>query len=103
MSLEPQAVSEPQNAVPLPSWEQMTDLDKGAAVLHVRTRVSEGASYAEEHYPCRYFDDPTLTALDVEEACEHAVKVTGGDNAVWHLLGADEYHRLYDMALEAGR
>lgn len=79
MSLEPQPGSVPEidaQPVALPTWEQMTDLDRGAAVLHCRTRADEGAAYAVENYPCRYFDDPVLAALDDEVACEHAVSVT---------------------------
>lgn len=53
----------------LPSWPEMSDLDKGAALLHLHKCDSEGAGYAIENYPARYFDDPRLTALSPREAC----------------------------------
>lgn len=82
---------------PLPTWDEMSDLDKGAALLHDHKRDSEGADYAVENYPCRYLDDPSLTALDGEDASEHAAEVCGED--VFERLGGSEYERLYDLAL----
>jgi hypothetical protein len=85
-------------ANPLPGWDEMSDLDKGAALLHDHKRESEGADYAVENYPCSYIEDPRLTALDGEDASEHAAEVCGGD--VFDRLGAGEYRRLYDLALD---
>ena len=48
----------------LPTWAQMSDLDKGAALLHLHKREWEGADYAEENYPARYFEHPALTSLN---------------------------------------
>jgi hypothetical protein len=83
---------------PLPTWDEMSDLDKGAALLHDHKRESEGADYAVENYPCSYIEDPRLTALDGEDASEHAAEVCGDD--VFERLGAGEYRRLYDLALD---
>lgn len=102
MSQEPPVASEAQNVVPLPSWEQMTDLDRGAALLHLHKRRVEGAAYAVEEYPVSYFDHPALLALDDEDACDHAAGLEC-QGASFNKLGADEYHRLYDMALDAER
>lgn len=86
----------------LPTWAQMTDLDKGAALLHLHKRDWEGIEYAEEDYPARYFDHPALVALSEHEACQHAVSVGGGaENA--GALRDGEYERLYDLALDADR
>jgi hypothetical protein len=83
----------------LPAWAEMTDLDKGAALLHVWKRRQEGSAYATEHYPARYLTDPTLVALDRKAASRHAVSVTGGYKAIRAQLGKDEYDRLYEQAL----
>ena len=84
----------------LPAWAEMTDLDKGAALLHLHKRDWEGEDYAEENYPARYFDHPALTALSAREACRHAVSVED-DAERAGALGGDEYMRLYDLALAA--
>jgi hypothetical protein len=84
-------------ANPLPTWSEMSDLDKGAALLHDHKRESEGADYAVENYPCSYIEDPRLTALDGEDASEHAAEVCGDD--IFERLGGEEYHRLYELTL----
>jgi hypothetical protein len=84
----------------LPTWAQMTDLDKGAALLHLHKRDWEGEEYAIDNYPARYFDHPALTALKPREACRHAVSVEpDADDA--GALKMPEYERLYDLALDA--
>lgn len=87
----------------LPTWHEMSDLDKGAALLHAHKRSREGSRYAVEHYPAEYFDHPALLALDEKEASAHAVKVTGGYNAACDRFGWQEVGRLYDQALDADR
>ncbi|GGM27990.1 hypothetical protein GCM10011608_11040 [Micromonospora sonchi] len=62
----------------LPGWADMSDLDKGAALLHDRARESEGDDYAAEHYPARYLRDPRLVALGPVEATAHARAVAQG-------------------------
>lgn len=79
----------------LPGWAEMSDLDKGAVLLHLHKRDYEGDRYAVENYPARYFDDPRLTALDSKDASAHAAQFE--DQA--ETLSPDEYERLYDAAL----
>lgn len=86
----------------LPTWAELTDLDKGAALLHLHKREWEGADYAVENYPARYFDHPALTGLDERAACRHAVSVEADADRAGALSG-DEYERLYDLALDADR
>lgn len=86
----------------LPGWEQMSELDRGAALLHMWKRSWEGASYAVDNYPCRYIESPALLGLDLRQACAHAVEVCGSDERMRKLLGDEEYQRLYDHALNEG-
>jgi hypothetical protein len=79
----------------LPTWNELSDLDKGAALLHLHKRDYEGASYAVENYPARYLDDPRLTALDSRAASGHAAQFRGEAEA----LTGTEYERLYNAAL----
>lgn len=81
----------------LPSWDEMTDLDKGAALMHAHKRDWEGASYAVENYPAEYFDHPALLALDERDASQHAARVTKG----WQDWELDEVRCLYDVAMRA--
>lgn len=83
---------------PLPTWAEMSDLDKGAAIKFQMACESEGIAYATENYPCRYLDDPRLVALDKEEAARHAGEVLGPDDDLYERLGQDEYNRLYALA-----
>jgi hypothetical protein len=83
----------------LPQWDDLSDLDRGAALLHIHKRDYEGREYAIENYPARYFDHPALTALDAIDASDHAatLETTALD------LEPGEYERLYDLALAADR
>jgi hypothetical protein len=83
----------------LPDWDDMTDLDKGAALLHVWEREWEGAEHAMAESPCRYLRAPVLVALDPRAASEHAWAVTGGWDAISDKIGPAERTRLYDVAL----
>lgn len=85
----------------LPIWDEMSDLDKGAALLHAAKAENEGDDYAREEYPVEYFDHPALLALDTAAACVHALKVTGGAEDVFDQLGVVEWDRLYELALAA--
>lgn len=85
----------------LPGWFDLSELDRGAALLHLHKRDWEGAEYAESDYPCRYFDHPSLTALTPLEASRHAAWL-GGPYGVPGLEEA-EHDRLYDLALDADR
>jgi hypothetical protein len=88
------------DTTPLPTWNQMGDLDKGAALLHVWKRSREGALYAVAEHPCRYLEDPALVALDRTAASRHAASVGGKWDAVNGRLNVDETTRLYDLALD---
>lgn len=83
----------------LPTWDEMSDLDKGAALMHAHKRSREGAPYAVEHYPAAYFDHPALLALGEEAASQHAATVTKG----WRDWDPDEFARLYDLACYTDR
>jgi hypothetical protein len=76
----------------------MSDVDKGATLLHLHKRGWEGPVYAVEHYPAHYFEHPALVDLDGKAASKHAVDVTGGMDNIFDRLGADEFDRLYDLA-----
>ncbi len=84
----------------LPTWAEMSDRDKGAALLHLHKRDWEGEEYAASEYPARYFDHPVLTALSPLAACRHAVSVESDAETAGALRG-EEYQRLYDLALAA--
>lgn len=97
----------------LPTWEEMTDLDKGAALLHVAKRATEADDYAISDSPCRYLDHPQLTTLTPTQASAHAAQVCGygqqpdGDfhyyDDVCERIGEAEADRLYDLAAAAER
>lgn len=79
----------------LPCWNDLSDLDKGAALMHLAKVENEGTEYAVENYPVKYLDDPRLTALNRQDACDHAARF---DNLIEDMNG-DEHERLYDLAL----
>lgn len=91
------------DAAGLPSWDDMRDLDRGAALMHLWKAKREGGAYAREHYPCRYVVDPRLTALSVREACRHAGIVGPSYHEVCDRLGDVEVARLYDLAQGGAR
>jgi hypothetical protein len=91
------------SAAELPGWDDMTELDRGAALMHAWKRHWEGsAAYAVENYPCRYIEHPALIALGERESCGHAVEATGGWHKAVDSLGMDEVERLYNRALDEG-
>lgn len=88
----------------LPTWEQMSDLDKGAALVYLAKADSEGFAYAREHYAARYLDNPALKALSRSAACDHADALfDDGIGGAYDALGQGEADRLYDLALAAER
>jgi hypothetical protein len=87
----------------LPTWDKMSELDRGAVLLHLWKREREGASYAVSDYPAEFFNDPQLTALGPADACRHAVYVIGSYSRACDLLGDDEVAALYELALTADR
>ncbi|WP_033338890.1 hypothetical protein [Catenuloplanes japonicus] len=83
----------------LPRWNDLSDLDKGAALMHLAKCENEGRAYAAEHYPAEFIDDPRLTALDPDDACDHALSMEDDRDR----LDDDELVRLYDLALHHKR
>lgn len=83
----------------LPDWSEMSDLDKGAALMHLWKRDSEGDDYAVENYPVKYIEDPRLTALNREDACAHAARF----EEIAEEMDGDEHERLYNLALDHER
>ncbi|GGM27995.1 hypothetical protein GCM10011608_11060 [Micromonospora sonchi] len=92
------------DAAGLPSWDHLTDLDRGAALMFVWKVRQEGEyAYARDNYPARYRDHPLLAALDAREACRHASAVAGSWAEAIDRLGEAEVERLYDLALNYER
>lgn len=88
----------------LPEWDDMSELDKGCALLFVwKVEWERSWRYAKENYPCVYRDAEVLAGLDVDDSCRHANTVTGGHLVIRAHLGSDEHQRLYDIALAADR
>jgi len=84
----------------LPTWDIMTELDKGCALLFVwKVHWEKSFPYAKNNYPCQYKEHPDLRSLDKAPSCRHARIVTGGYKEVYKKLGGEEFHRLYNMAL----
>ncbi|TDD29644.1 hypothetical protein E1287_30655 [Actinomadura sp. KC06] len=93
-----------QEMVVLPGWDEMSDLDKGAALMHVAKRhYEEDDEFAIEHYPARYLDDPRLTKLSPKTASNHAARVVGDLEELGDRIGQDEYDRLFMLAFNASR
>lgn len=83
----------------LPGWDDMPDLDKGAALMFLHKADSEGDDYARENYPAKFLEDPRLTGLDTDDACDHAARFEG----LVEDMDGDEYERLYNLALDHER
>ena len=86
----------------LPGWGELSDLDKGMALIHLHVREGEGEAVAEEDYPARFFDHPALVALTPLAASRHAASL-GTAEGMYTTLGEAEFDRLYDAALTADR
>ena len=84
----------------LPAWAELSDLDKGAALLFLYERDWKGEDHAIANNPARYFDDPRLTALSPRDACRHAISVEDDADRA-KALGPPEFDRLYNNALDA--
>lgn len=82
---------------PLPQWAELSDLDKGCALLYLHKADYEGGDYARVHYPAKFLDNPLLASLPPGGACDYAEVF---EEAALELHDA-EHARLYDAALAA--
>lgn len=80
----------------LPTWDEMSDLDKGSALLHVYR--STWSRQTRKIMNCKYTDDPALVALNEKERSRHAHHVTGGIQRITSRLGNRETSRLMKIA-----
>ena len=87
----------------LPTWEQMSDLDKGAALLHLHKREWEGAELRRGELP-----GPLLRAPGADRAERETPPA--GMPCRWRAtpsragaLKGEEYIRLYELALDHER
>lgn len=80
----------------------MSDVDRGAVLLHLHKRGYEGSEYAIENYPCRYLQDPELVALNEEDACDHAAQFIDIAEEL-EIMDGDKWYYLYNLALEYER
>lgn len=88
----------------LPAWDDLSDIDKGAALMHVwKCHWEASAPYAIQHYPARYLDHPILLGLDSRTASCHAAAVAGRWVDACERLGDAEVERLYDLAFVRDR
>lgn len=83
----------------LPSWDDLSDLDKGAALMFLAKVENECYEYAVENYPVKYIEDPRLTALSVLDACAYTEKF---EDLIEDMDGG-EHERLYNLALNHER
>jgi hypothetical protein len=90
-------------AAGLPGWEDMSDLDRGAALLHARQRDKIGDLAAIVLYPAVYFDHADLARLAPEIASRHAWSVTLGWPQAISVRGSRAVTRLCRLALAADR
>lgn len=82
---------------PLPTWDEMTDLDKGAAISYLYRCDLIGIKAAAANYAAEYFDDPRLVALGATpEASAHALVIA--ERAFEDLA---ECARLHTVAIDA--
>jgi hypothetical protein len=90
----------------LPPWTDLTDRDKGLALIYATNVADRGHAHAVESCPARFLDHPILVELRSDEACAY-VDSLGIDltSNVAVLIGADEsslpwaeYQRLYGLA-----
>lgn len=99
-------------AAGLPAWDELSDLDKGNALMFVwKCHWEHSYIYARENYPATFTDHPVLRELSAHERCRYAAEVCRGGSKerasayliVSNRLGAAEFDRLYELALAAER
>lgn len=85
----------------LPSWDEMTDMDRSAAIAYAWLCYRRGVPFAIQDGPCTYVDAPELVALDAIAAYRHALAVCGPLHDLVARIGKAEYDRLYNLTLPA--
>jgi hypothetical protein len=109
-------------ATRLPTWDELSDVDKGAVLMFVwKCHWERSYAYARDNYPATYRDHPMLVDLDRATRCRYATAVIrarfgsyDGGRSVWPRprpggpqymaergLGDFEWQRLYDLAMAA--
>lgn len=87
------------------TWDDLSDLDKGAVLMFMHKVEYEGEDYALENYPVRFIEHPELLEMSQDEANDFALTfedlleegVPGDDEA------GTEFQRLYELALKHDR
>lgn len=96
-----------RRAAKLPTWDEMSDLDKGIALRYLhRTspplKGHRGAHWNYRHWRktmvCRFHDDPRLVDLDPKAAARFARKATGGHRKIVASLTPLAYGKLFMLA-----
>lgn len=64
----------------LPTWAELSDADKGAALMFLHKVDVEGYDYASENYAVCFVEHPVLTALTEDDACAY---VRDWDFGLW--------------------
>lgn len=90
----------------LPSWDDLSDVDKGCVLMFLQKVEVEGEEYARENYSAQFVDNEVLVALVSADACDYAIGFEDQHSAESVLAEGgdlDEWQRLYDLALAATR
>jgi hypothetical protein len=90
----------------LPSWDALSDVDKGCVLMFLHKVEAEGSDYAKTDYPAKFVDNAELVALSPDDASDYALGFEDQHSAESVLDDGgdlDEWHRLYDLAYAATR
>ncbi len=98
----------------LPVWDELSDIDKGNALMFVwKCHWEKSYAYARDNYPATFTDQPVLRDLPRNIRCQYAKNVCRGDvsyaqvmntyDVIRKRLGDTEFDRLYNLALDARR
>ncbi|MEU8310458.1 hypothetical protein AB0C84_43530 [Actinomadura sp. NPDC048955] len=92
-----------EDLVDLPGWDEMSDYDRGWALLHVYERDKRGTQHALTYSAPRFADDPRLSSLSAEAASAHATKIVSTTDEIIETIGEDEYDRLIAVVADPPR